>query len=39
MTPGGGGLGNPKQRSPSALSRDRDEGLVSAKGAESYIDL
>lgn len=36
MTPGGGGLGDPKARDRDALARDLSEELVSTKGAKAY---
>jgi len=36
MTPGGGGLGDPKKRNRGAVARDVAEGLVTADGAKIY---
>jgi N-methylhydantoinase B len=36
LTPGGGGLGSPHERSRAAVARDVAEGLVTAKGARAY---
>lgn len=36
MTPGGGGLGNPKARDAAALAKDLGEGLVTEEGAKPY---
>jgi N-methylhydantoinase B len=32
MTPGGGGMGDPRERSEEAIARDREAGLVGEKG-------
>jgi N-methylhydantoinase B len=36
MTPGGAGLGDPKQRSRAAVARDVTEGLLTEDGAKMY---
>jgi N-methylhydantoinase B len=36
MTPGGGGLGDPRERNRAAVARDVTEGLVTADGAKVY---
>ena len=36
MTPGGGGLGDPKERNRAAVAHDVTEGLVTAEGAKIY---
>ena len=36
MTPGGGGLGDPKERDRAAVAGDVTEGLVTAEGAKIY---
>ena len=36
MTPGGGGLGDPKTRDETALAKDLGEGLVTEAGAKLY---
>jgi N-methylhydantoinase B len=36
LTPGGGGLGPPHERSRAAVARDTAEGLITAKGAKAY---
>ncbi|MFN3745303.1 MAG: hydantoinase B/oxoprolinase family protein [Hyphomicrobiaceae bacterium] len=36
MTPGGGGLGDPRERDRAAVSRDMAEGLVTPEGAKIY---
>jgi N-methylhydantoinase B len=38
MTPGGAGIGDPKERDRAAVARDVAEGLVSAEGAKVYGD-
>jgi N-methylhydantoinase B len=36
MTPGGGGLGDPRERNRAAVARDVTEGLVTVEGAKVY---
>jgi len=36
LTPGGGGVGNPKMRDRASVANDVSEGLVSSKGAKNY---
>ena len=36
LTPGGGGIGNPRRRARKAVERDVGEGLVTTKGAKVY---
>jgi N-methylhydantoinase B len=36
MTPGGGGIGDPKTRDKALIDKDLAEGLVSKKGAKAY---
>jgi N-methylhydantoinase B len=36
MTPGGGGLGDPRKRNRAAVARDVTDGLVTADGAKVY---
>jgi N-methylhydantoinase B len=38
LTPGGGGLGDPKARDAAALAKDIAEGLVTPQGASNYRD-
>lgn len=38
LTPGGGGLGDPKARDAAALAKDIAEGLVTPEGASNYRD-
>jgi N-methylhydantoinase B len=39
MTPGGGGIGDPKARDPQAIAHDVEEGLVSRETAERVYGL
>jgi N-methylhydantoinase B len=36
MTPGGAGIGDPKERDRAAVARDLAQGLVSPDGAKVY---
>jgi N-methylhydantoinase B len=39
MTPGGGGLGDPRRRDPAQVAHDVEEGLVSAEAAQEAYGL
>jgi N-methylhydantoinase B len=39
MTPGGGGIGDPKARDAQAIAHDVEEGLVSRETAERVYGL